>query len=213
MGNSNYYTYILKCADDTLYVGSTNDLEKRLHQHNNLKQGAHYTKIRRPVVLVYSEVCESFSIARKREAELKRLSRAEKFDLINGKILIKSEKMRDVESPKKSSVKKNLAKKPTAKIRTVKIPTKYIVHAKVWKWEGDMAWFFINLDVDLSQKIRESRGKGMIKIEAQIGKSAWNTSLLYHTEARTYLIAIKKPIRRKEQLIEGSEVKVNFALI
>ena len=36
-------------------VGSTNDLEKRLHQHNNLKSGAHYTKIRRPVKLVYKE--------------------------------------------------------------------------------------------------------------------------------------------------------------
>lgn len=208
-----HYTYILKCADNTLYVGSTNDLEKRLHQHNNLKQGAHYTKIRRPVVLVYSEVCESFSIARKREAELKRLSRAEKLGLISGKILIKSEKIRDVESPKKSRVKKNSAKKPSAKIRTIKIPSKYTIHAKVWKWEGDMAWYFINLDVVLSQKIRESQGKGMVKIQAQIGKSAWNTSLLYHTEAQTYLIAIKKPIRRKEQLIEGSEVKVNFTLI
>ena len=94
-----HYTYILKCVDDTLYVGSTNDLEKRLHQHNNLKQGAHYTKIRRPVVMVYSEVCESFSVARKREAELKRLSRAEKLDLI------KDSTARTVEAPKKSGAK------------------------------------------------------------------------------------------------------------
>lgn len=190
-----HYTYILKCADNTLYVGSTNDLEKRLHQHNNLKQGAHYTKIRRPVALVYSEVCENLSVARKREAELKRLSRVEKLGLISGKNLIKSGKV--------------FAKK----IRAAKIPSKYIVHAKVWKWEGDMAWYFINLDTALSGKIRESREKGMIKIQAQIGKSSWNTSLLYHAEARTYLIAIKKLIRRKEQLIEGSEVKVNFTLI
>ncbi len=190
-----YYTYILKCADDTLYVGSTNDLEKRLHQHNNLKQGAHYTKIRRPVALVYSEICESLSIARKREAVLKRLSRAEKLDLISGKNLIKS------------------GKAPVKKVRTKKIPTKYTVRTKVWKWEGDMAWFFINLDIDISQKIRESRGKGMVKIQAQIGNSSWNTSLLYHTEARAYLIAIKKSVRRKEQIIEGSDVKVNFILI
>ena len=50
-----YFTYILECADKTLYVGSTNDLEKRVYQHNNLKSGAHYTKIRRPVILKYSE--------------------------------------------------------------------------------------------------------------------------------------------------------------
>ena len=207
-----YYTYILKCADDTLYVGSTNDLEKRLHQHNNLKQGAHYTKIRRPVVLVYSEVCENLSAARKREAELKRLSRADKLDLIkNGTACV-------TEAPKKSPAKNISArvyasKETASKVSTIKIPSKYTIHAKVWKWEGDMAWYFINLDTALSGKIRESRGKGMIKIHVQIGKSSWNTSLLYHTEARTYLIAIKKPIRRKEQLIEGSEVKVNFALI
>ncbi len=202
-----HYTYILKCADNTLYVGSTNDLEKRLHQHNNLKQGAHYTKIRRPVVMVYSEICESFSVARKREAELKRLSRAEKLDLI------KSGTVRAVKAPKKSRAKNISAKVHGVKIPAKKIPSKYTVHAKVWKWEGDMAWYFINLDTSLSEKIRESRGKGMIKIQAQIGKSSWNTSLLYHTEARTYLIAIKKLIRRKEQLIEGSEVKMNFALI
>ena len=77
-----HYTYILKCADDTLYVGCTNDLEKRLHSHNNLKSGAHYTKIRRPVVLVHSEKFRTYAKARAREGELKRLSREEKLALI-----------------------------------------------------------------------------------------------------------------------------------
>ncbi|KKQ35742.1 MAG: Excinuclease ABC C subunit domain protein [Candidatus Nomurabacteria bacterium GW2011_GWB1_37_5] len=77
-----YFVYILECADKTLYVGSTNDLEKRLHQHNNSKQGAHYTKIRRPVVLKYKEVCKTYGKARKRESELKKLSRKEKLNLI-----------------------------------------------------------------------------------------------------------------------------------
>lgn len=77
-----YFVYILKCADDTLYVGSTNKLEKRLHEHNNLKSGAHYTKIRRPVVLVYSELLQTYAEIRKREGELKRLSREEKLKLI-----------------------------------------------------------------------------------------------------------------------------------
>jgi putative endonuclease len=77
-----FYTYILRCADDTLYVGSTNNLEKRMHQHNNAKAGAHYTKIRRPVVLVYSEKCKTLGEARSREAAIKRLTRAKKLELV-----------------------------------------------------------------------------------------------------------------------------------
>ena len=78
-----HYTYILKCADETLYVGATNNLEKRVIQHNTSKQGAHYTKIRRPVVLVYSEQFKTLSESRKREAEIKRFSRMEKLKLID----------------------------------------------------------------------------------------------------------------------------------
>lgn len=77
-----YYVYILTCADGTLYVGSTNDIEKRLHQHNNLKSGAHYTKIRRPVSLSYFEKVTTFSEARSREGALKRLTRKEKEKVI-----------------------------------------------------------------------------------------------------------------------------------
>ena len=78
-----YFVYILECADKTLYVGSTNNLEKRLHNHNNSKSGAHYTKIRRPVVLKYSESFETKSEALKRECVLKKLSRAEKLNLFS----------------------------------------------------------------------------------------------------------------------------------
>jgi putative endonuclease len=77
-----YFTYILECADKTLYVGSTNDLEKRLYSHNNLKSGAHYTKIRRPVTLKYFEKFKTYAKSRSREGELKRLSRNEKLELI-----------------------------------------------------------------------------------------------------------------------------------
>ncbi len=77
-----YCVYILKCSDDTLYIGSTNNIEKRLHEHNNLKSAAHYTKIRRPVVLVYIEEVGDLSSARKREAALKKLTRTEKMSLI-----------------------------------------------------------------------------------------------------------------------------------
>lgn len=76
-----YYVYILECADKTLYVGSANDIEKRLHAHNNSKQGAHYTKIRRPVVLKYSESFTTKSEALKRECAIKKLKREDKLKL------------------------------------------------------------------------------------------------------------------------------------
>lgn len=83
--NKMFYAYILSCSDETLYVGSTNDLERRLHQHNHAKSGAHYTKIRRPVELVWSQRFRTYARARAKEAELKRLTRTEKLLLIKGK--------------------------------------------------------------------------------------------------------------------------------
>jgi putative endonuclease len=76
-----FYVYILECADQTLYVGSTQDLVRRVYQHNNSKSGAHYTKIRRPVLLKYSETHPTLALVRAREAMLKRLSRKEKLIL------------------------------------------------------------------------------------------------------------------------------------
>lgn len=78
-----YFTYILECSDKSLYVGCTNNLEKRLEQHNNSKWGAHYTKIRRPVILKYSENFKNLKEARKRETELKGWRREKKLKLFN----------------------------------------------------------------------------------------------------------------------------------
>lgn len=76
-----YFVYILECADTTLYIGSTNDIEKRVLNHNTSKSGAKYTKARRPVVLKYSESFETKSEALKRECELKKFSRQDKIKL------------------------------------------------------------------------------------------------------------------------------------
>ena len=78
-----HFVYILKCADGSLYTGCTNNLAKRVKEHNTSKKGAHYTKIRRPVKLVYSEVFYTLKKARAREAEIKRFTREKKLDLIN----------------------------------------------------------------------------------------------------------------------------------
>jgi putative endonuclease len=76
-----HFVYILECCDKSLYVGCTNNLEKRLFEHNNSKRGAHYTKIRRPVVLKYSETFDNLGSARKREAEVKGWKREKKIAL------------------------------------------------------------------------------------------------------------------------------------
>jgi len=78
-----FYIYILECADKSFYVGCTNNLEKRLEQHNNSKWGAHYTKIRRPVILKYKEEFKTLKEARRRESEIKGWRREKKIELIN----------------------------------------------------------------------------------------------------------------------------------
>lgn len=80
-----FIVYIIECADQTLYVGCTNNLEKRIKQHNELKRGAHYTKIRRPVILKHSEEFKTLKEARQRESEIKSWRREKKLDLINKK--------------------------------------------------------------------------------------------------------------------------------
>ena len=77
-----YVTYILECADSSFYVGCTNNLEKRLKQHNDSKYGAHYTKLRRPVKLLYQESFDTLITARRREKEIKGWRRGKKIDLI-----------------------------------------------------------------------------------------------------------------------------------
>lgn len=74
------YTYIVKCKDETLYTGWTNNLDKRIKDHNEGK-GAKYTKSRRPVVLVYYETFETKEEAMRREYAIKQLTREEKLKL------------------------------------------------------------------------------------------------------------------------------------
>jgi putative endonuclease len=77
-----YYAYILQCADGSFYVGCTNNLAKRIKQHNESKWGAQYTKIRRPVVLKYFEEFKTLKEARRREAKIKSWRREKKIKLI-----------------------------------------------------------------------------------------------------------------------------------
>jgi len=76
-----WFVYLLRCGDGSLYTGATNDLDSRLAKHAS-GRGAAYTRSHLPVELVYSEQLESRGDALRREAAIKRLSRAQKLTLI-----------------------------------------------------------------------------------------------------------------------------------
>lgn len=80
------YCYILRCADGTLYTGWTNDLQRRLRAHN-AGRGGKYTRVRRPVELAYYEQFSSKEEAMSREWHIKRLTREQKQELIDGHAL------------------------------------------------------------------------------------------------------------------------------
>jgi len=85
---SNWVCYLLRCADNTLYCGITNDLDKRLVAHNS-GEGAKYTRGRSPLTLVYQENCADKSAALKRERQIKRLTREKKLALLTQETKIK----------------------------------------------------------------------------------------------------------------------------
>ena len=84
-GSDIWHIYMVRCSDGTLYTGITNDLKKRIEAHNSGKDGARYTRSRRPVKLVYSEQVESKSAAAKLEYQLKKLPRLKKIRLTKDK--------------------------------------------------------------------------------------------------------------------------------
>ena len=78
-----YHVYIVRCSDGTFYVGHTNDLEDRTKRHNDGTAAA-YTRVRRPVVLVYNEPHTDETSAVRRELQIKNWSHAKKDALVQG---------------------------------------------------------------------------------------------------------------------------------
>lgn len=81
-----YYVYMVECADASLYTGIATELKRRIEEHNSSEKGAKYTRVRRPVTLVYSEEHPDRSSASKREYEIKKkMSRREKLLMIKAR--------------------------------------------------------------------------------------------------------------------------------
>jgi len=78
-----YYFYLLRCSDNSLYAGSTNDLKRRVNEHNSVNSKASkYTKAHRPVKLVYFEKFRTLQIALAREREVKKWEKEKKEELV-----------------------------------------------------------------------------------------------------------------------------------
>ena len=78
-----WYVYIVECSDGSLYTGITTDIQRRIHEHNNTKKGAKYTRSRRPVTLLWSKSLDTQSEALVSEIQIKKLNRTKKLALIN----------------------------------------------------------------------------------------------------------------------------------
>lgn len=92
---------------------------------------------------------------------------------------------------------------------------KFSFNAEVWRWPGDAGWHFVNVPKSISSKIRENAkkyGAGFVKVEVTIGKTSWVTALFPHKESETYLLSIKKSVRKKEGIYEDSKIKVSFVI-
>ncbi|MBI2860109.1 MAG: GIY-YIG nuclease family protein [Chloroflexi bacterium] len=88
--NREWYFYMVRCIDNSLYSGIATDVDDRVREHNR-GTGARYTSGRRPVVLVYSEKHDNVSEARKRESQIKDWAKAKKERLIMGFPRLRSE--------------------------------------------------------------------------------------------------------------------------
>jgi putative endonuclease len=71
-----WYVYLLRCNDGSIYTGISNNLERRVKEHNNSKKGAKYTSCRRPVKMVFNKVVENRSIASREELRIKKLTKS-----------------------------------------------------------------------------------------------------------------------------------------
>lgn len=78
-----WWVYILQCSDASLYTGVARDMGRRFGEHNNSPKAAKYTRVRRPVQLVYLEAVIDRSAAQKRECAIKNLTRNQKKQLIS----------------------------------------------------------------------------------------------------------------------------------
>ncbi len=89
---------------------------------------------------------------------------------------------------------------------------KFKIQAKVWRWPGDTGWHFVNIEQKISRQIRDVYTKGFVYVKAKVGKTEWDTALFPHKQSASYLLSIKKIVRKKEDIWDGDVLNVNFEI-
>jgi hypothetical protein len=95
---------------------------------------------------------------------------------------------------------------------------KLSIKEKVWIWPGESAnWFFVYVDTPGIQKIREEtkgkRGFGAVRVRATLRGSTWESSMFWSKKDKCYIFPLKAQVRKKEDVLDGDEVKITFELI
>jgi hypothetical protein len=89
--------------------------------------------------------------------------------------------------------------------------------ARLWRWEGAAAWYFVSLPHDVADEIADmvdgrTGGFGSVRVDVLVGSSRWSTSLFPDSGEATYLLPVKKAVRRAESLDEGADVQVQLTV-
>lgn len=179
-----YYTYILHCADGTLYTGVTNNLDRRLAQHNKGEGlGAKYTRARTPVEIVYSASFANRSLAQKEESRIKSLTKPQKEKLVKDGF------------PKDFTIENKI----------------WIWPGESANWY--FIYIDIPLAQQIREKTKGQRGFGSVRVRAILGKTTWESSMFWSARDNCYIFPIKKDVRKKEGVGDGDEVRVRFELV
>ena len=96
-------------------------------------------------------------------------------------------------------------------------PSRHRFTARLWRWEGPAAWYFVSLPHDVSDEIADAvegrtGGFGSVRVDVVVGSSHWSTSLFPDSREGTYLLPVKKAVRRAESLDEGADVDVSLTV-
>ena len=94
----------------------------------------------------------------------------------------------------------------------------YRFDAELWEYQGTAAWFFLSLPEEIADDIDErfghlEAGFGSLRVEVAVGSTTWRTSVFPDTKRGTYLLPVKKQVRKAEGLVEGSMCSVELAVV
>jgi hypothetical protein len=91
----------------------------------------------------------------------------------------------------------------------------FVFDAELWEWEAQAAWFFVSLPSDLSEEISarfgaHAAGFGSVRVEVTVGKTTWRTSVFPDKKRATYVLPVKKQVRKAEGLEVGDSARVSL---